>query len=71
MGAGQGSLWHRSSFCGNELECVEVSIKRTHVLARDSKDPLGPVLVFPAAAWRDFLTALTAGALRAAELEGL
>ncbi|WP_405588986.1 DUF397 domain-containing protein [Streptomyces sp. NBC_01190] len=66
MGAGQRSLrhgWRRSSFCGNELECVEVSVKDSQVLARDSKDPHGAVLVFPAATWKDFLQALGAGRL--------
>jgi hypothetical protein len=61
--AGQRSLWRRSSFCGNELECVEVSIKNNHVLTRDSKDPQGSVLVFPTAAWSDFLRALSGGKL--------
>ncbi|MGW6916712.1 DUF397 domain-containing protein [Kitasatospora sp. NPDC054939] len=31
------------------------------VPVRDSKDPSGPTLLFPAAAWRSFLSALDAG----------
>lgn len=57
--------WHKSSFSGNEYECVEVALRQGQVLARDSKDRTGPVLAFPAAAWSEFLTALTAGELDA------
>jgi hypothetical protein len=42
---------------------VEVSIKEHHVLTRDSKDPQSSVLVFPTAAWSDFVRALTVGKL--------
>lgn len=56
-----GSPWRKSSYSGgNGGECVEVG---THpdgpVLVRDSKDPNGPTLSFPAVAWRNFVTANT------------
>lgn len=47
-------VWRRSSDGGSR--CVEVaSIEGVFAMVRDSKDPAGPVLSFPAAAWRSFL----------------
>jgi hypothetical protein len=56
-------VWRKSSFSGNEYECVEVVLGQGQVLARDSKDRTGPVLAFPAVAWSEFLTALVDGEL--------
>lgn len=49
--------WRKSSFSGSEGgECVEVAACPEAVHVRDSKDPEGPVLTFPAAAWSAFVT---------------
>lgn len=55
--------WRKSSFSGNEYECVEVSLGPRQVRARDSKDPMGPQLVFSAHAWRDFIAGVMDGTL--------
>ena len=47
--------WRKSSHSGNG-QCVEVATPRQGVAVRDSKDPLGPSLVFTAEAWAAFIT---------------
>lgn len=56
--------WRKSSFSGNEYECVEVALGPTQVRARDSKDPTGFQLVFSAQAWQDFIAAVVGGQLQ-------
>ncbi|MGW8995351.1 DUF397 domain-containing protein [Streptomyces zhihengii] len=55
--------WFKSSFSGGDQgECLEVA--RGHsarVPVRDSKRPTGPALVFPAAGWAAFVTAVRGG----------
>jgi len=51
--------WRTSSYSTNQGDCVEVAPAPDRVLVRDSKDPEGPVLAVPTAAWRAFLTTLT------------
>jgi hypothetical protein len=47
-------VWRRSSRSGGD--CVEVaSIQGVLAMVRDSKDPSGPVLAFPASSWTSFL----------------
>ncbi|MEV6978822.1 DUF397 domain-containing protein [Kitasatospora sp. NPDC093806] len=54
--------WRKSSHSNNGGECVEVATNLpTAVPVRDSKDPDGPALLFPAPAWRAFLAALREG----------
>ena len=48
--------WRTSSYSGGGGDCVEVAPAPGRVLVRDSKDPHGPTLAVPAAAWRTFLT---------------
>ncbi|MEV0193843.1 DUF397 domain-containing protein [Kitasatospora purpeofusca] len=59
--------WRKSSYSGdNGGECVEVALTSPTpalVPVRDSKDPSGPVLLFPAAAWGSFVSALRDGSL--------
>jgi hypothetical protein len=48
--------WHTSSRSGGSGTCVEVaSIEGVLAMVRDSKDPAGPVLSFPASSWVSFL----------------
>ncbi|MGW6912719.1 DUF397 domain-containing protein [Kitasatospora sp. NPDC054939] len=53
------SGWFTSSYSQQGGDCVEVAAHSRNVVpVRDSKDPEGPVLLFPADAWRSFITAL-------------
>ncbi|MFD8379678.1 DUF397 domain-containing protein [Streptomyces sp. NPDC059679] len=59
--------WVKSSYSsGDEGECVEfapdIATTAGVVPVRDSKNPAGPLLVFSAAAWSSFTTAMRAGA---------
>ncbi|WP_371515878.1 DUF397 domain-containing protein [Kitasatospora sp. NBC_01300] len=56
-------LWHKSSYSGgNGGNCVEVASGLPDLVpVRDSKDPGGPVLAFPAPAWQAFVAALQNG----------
>lgn len=52
--------WHKSSYSGTSGgECVEVATCPHTVHVRDSKDPEGPSLAFPAEAWSAFLAYAT------------
>jgi uncharacterized protein DUF397 len=59
-----GATWRKSSFSGgNGGACVEVAMipaaangGSDAVALRDSKDPVGPVLVFTPAEWLAFLS---------------
>ncbi|MEW2519701.1 DUF397 domain-containing protein [Actinacidiphila alni] len=57
------AAWVKSSYsAGNGGECIEVAPGFAGVLpVRDSKDPQGPVLVFPAEAWNAFVAAVRDG----------
>ncbi|WSR42926.1 DUF397 domain-containing protein [Kitasatospora purpeofusca] len=63
----RATAWRKSSYSGdNGGECVEVALVSPSpdvVPVRDSKDPSGPVLLFPSAAWSSFLSALRDGSL--------
>lgn len=57
--------WRKSSYSGSEGgDCVEVAAVGAHVAVRDSKDPQGPALVFPAAAFSAFVGSVIDGELR-------
>ncbi|MGW5673012.1 DUF397 domain-containing protein [Micromonospora sp. NPDC003776] len=49
--------WRKSSHSGDEGACVEMAPLAAAVAVRDSKDPAGPLLVFPPAAWAAFTAA--------------
>ncbi|GIJ76966.1 protein of unknown function [Micromonospora phaseoli] len=49
--------WRKSSHSGDEGACVEVAVVPGTVAVRDSKDPHGPLLLFPPAAWSAFAQA--------------
>ena len=52
-----GARWHKSSRSGsNGGDCVEVADNLADIVAvRDSKDPQGPVLIFPRDTWQAFI----------------
>jgi len=57
--------WVKSSFSFSNGNCVEVATRQaqqgTERLVRDSKNPFGPVLIFPPAAWDAFVREVKAG----------
>ncbi|WP_030061748.1 DUF397 domain-containing protein [Streptomyces novaecaesareae] len=56
------SIWRKSSHSAQQGQCVEVAIGSSgQVPVRDSKDPHGQVLVFPAEAWQSFVAAVRFG----------
>ncbi|WP_207938737.1 DUF397 domain-containing protein [Actinomadura darangshiensis] len=59
----EAGAWRKSSHSGQNGHCVEVAADEAVVLARDSKDPDGPVLGFTANAWTTFLTTVKNGHL--------
>ncbi|GAU67699.1 hypothetical protein SSP35_05_02660 [Streptomyces sp. NBRC 110611] len=54
--------WFKSSYSDNGGTCVEVAANlvasRGVVPVRDSKDPHGPALAFPASSWSSFVDAV-------------
>ena len=58
-----GVAWRKSSFSGNNGTCVEVADLVGAVAVRDSKDPGGLVLRFPAEVWSEFVVAVKSGQL--------
>ncbi|PJE93953.1 DUF397 domain-containing protein [Streptomyces carminius] len=57
------ATWRKSSYSNQDGgECVEVCDDFAAVVpVRDSKTPQGPVLVFPAAGWSSFVSAVKNG----------
>ncbi|MFY1698172.1 DUF397 domain-containing protein [Solwaraspora sp. WMMA2101] len=53
--------WRKSSYSGdNGGSCVEVAALAGGTIGvRDSKDPNGPALLFPAGTWTTFLTTVS------------
>lgn len=49
------TTWRKSSRSSGSGECVEIAYAGEHAATRDSKNPTGPVLVFPTAHWQNFL----------------
>ncbi|MDH6134240.1 hypothetical protein P3T37_003642 [Kitasatospora sp. MAA4] len=57
-----GASWRKSSFSTNGGECIEVADGFPGVMpVRDSKDPQGPALVFPAVSFASFVAAVKSG----------
>ncbi|MEV6568869.1 DUF397 domain-containing protein [Streptomyces kronopolitis] len=59
------AAWRKSSYSnGDGGDCVEVVDDLPGVVpVRDSKDPHGPALIFPAATWSSFVSAVKGTAL--------
>lgn len=57
------TTWRKSSYSGGDNgSCVEVAqVLSGSVPVRDSKDPQGPALLFPAAEWAAFVRAVKGG----------
>ncbi|MEV0808567.1 DUF397 domain-containing protein [Micromonospora sp. NPDC050200] len=51
------ATWRKSTYSGDQGACVELATVPDLIAVRDSKDPAGPVLLFPPAAWATFTTA--------------
>lgn len=59
----QQPMWRKSRRSDAESACVEITALNSQVVAvRDSKNPAGPVLTFPARHWRGLLADIRAGA---------
>ncbi|MGK5519017.1 DUF397 domain-containing protein [Micromonospora sp. URMC 107] len=58
-----GAVWRKSTRSGdNGGDCVEVATNLPGIVAvRDSKDPVGPTLIFGPAAWSAFAGAAANG----------
>lgn len=61
------NTWRKSSYSnGQGAECVEVADHFPSIVpVRDSKNPNGPALVFPAEAWTAFVTSVQSGKIQA------
>ncbi|MCE4948200.1 DUF397 domain-containing protein [Streptomyces noursei] len=63
------ATWRKSSYSnGDGGDCIEVADATLPGLVpvRDSKDPFGPALVFPAGGWSAFVGAVKSGQLTGA-----
>ena len=49
--------WRKASYSMNNGNCTEVATAAGMVAVRDSKDPQGPVLYYPATSWASFVNA--------------
>ncbi|MFF8790321.1 DUF397 domain-containing protein [Streptomyces sp. NPDC015125] len=60
------AVWRKSSYTnGDGGDCVEVVDDLPGIVpVRDSKDPHGPAIIFPAAAWSTFVSAVKDTALQ-------
>ncbi|MBD0689510.1 DUF397 domain-containing protein [Streptomyces sp. CBMA123] len=55
-----GAKWRKSTYSNGQGGCIEVD-DALPGRVRDSKDPSGPVLVFPAEVWESFVAAVRGG----------
>jgi Domain of unknown function (DUF397) len=54
----RGAVFRKSSYSGQNAQCVEVAQADARLGLRDSKNPVGPVLAVAVAQGRAFLTAI-------------
>ena len=58
----EGALWHTSSYSGTNNNCVERGqLTSGRQAVRDTKDRESGTLIFEAAAWQSFVTAVRQG----------
>ncbi|WP_338684796.1 DUF397 domain-containing protein [Streptomyces acidiscabies] len=57
----EGVAWIKSSYSNNGGTCVEAAPLPTTIALRDSKNPDGPALLMPPAAFHTFLTGVRDG----------
>ncbi|MFI9362034.1 DUF397 domain-containing protein [Kitasatospora sp. NPDC053057] len=57
--------WYKSSYSAQANDCIETRlvVSGGNMAVRDSKDPQGPTLAFPADAWTAFVSAIKTGEL--------
>ncbi|MFG3055308.1 DUF397 domain-containing protein [Kitasatospora sp. NPDC048239] len=56
------AAWMKSSYSQQGGDCLEAAPGLPGLVpVRDSKDPEGPALVFPADSWRSFISGVRAG----------
>jgi hypothetical protein len=53
--------WRKASHSVNNGACVEVGLSTGRVVVRDSVNPAGPVVSYPAPTWDAFLARTKAG----------
>jgi hypothetical protein len=51
-------LWRKTRRSANDGACVEVALVNGRIAVRDSKDPGGSWLRYPAQSWREFASSL-------------
>ena len=51
--------WRKSSHSANEGNCVEIATRVDYVLARDSNEQNGPMLVMTSTQWEQFLVRIS------------
>ena len=51
----QRTTWFKSSYSGQNGECIEVRLRTAGIEVRDSKDLSGPAVAVGAVAWLSFL----------------
>lgn len=57
----RGLAWRKTQYSIGNGDCVEVAPTRGGIAVRDSKNPVGPVIKYPADAWRTFLATARLG----------
>jgi hypothetical protein len=59
----RGAVFRKSSYSGQNAQCVEVARTGTMLGLRDSKNPVGPVLAVPGPRGQVFVAAAARGKL--------
>lgn len=57
----RASVWRKARRSISNGDCVEVAAASHKILVRDSKNPNGAMLGYPAGSWRSFLSSAKRG----------